>query len=107
MAIFLITRLGSGSLFIFDTRHCLNPPLQLQWKDSLCDVVWSETNENILATASGDGTIQVWNLSAAKVPISVLEKHRKEVYSLDWSQGKHEQLLASGSWDGTAIVVII
>ena len=38
-----------------------------QWTDGLFDVVWSETDANVLVTASGDGGLQLWNLSCPQV----------------------------------------
>lgn len=31
------------------------------WKDVLYDVTWSELNETVLVTASGDGSITLFN----------------------------------------------
>lgn len=38
-----------------------------QWADGLFDVVWSETDANIAVSASGDGVLQLWNVSCPQV----------------------------------------
>lgn len=52
--------------------------------DGLYDCVWSEDNENILVSASGDGSIKVWDLQAppAANPLRSFEEHSREVPSL-------------------------
>ncbi|ESO94916.1 hypothetical protein LOTGIDRAFT_144806 [Lottia gigantea] len=93
---------GSGTLFILDIIVDKLKLVQVfNWKQGLFDVTWSENNENIVLTASGDGTIQIWHLQQPQGPIKVLKEHSKEVNSIDWSQTRTDQLLLSGSWDGT------
>jgi WD40 repeat protein len=38
-----------------------------QWSDGLFDVAWSETDANIVVSASGDGGLQLWNMSCPQV----------------------------------------
>lgn len=38
-----------------------------EWQDGLFDVVWSETDPNLLVAASGDGIIHIWDISAPQV----------------------------------------
>ena len=70
--------------------------------DGLYDCAWSEENENILLSASGDGSIKVWDLAAppAANPLRSLEEHTHEVYSLHWNLVRRDCFL-SGSWDDT------
>ena len=37
------------------------------WNDGLFDVAWSELNDNLAVSASGDGSIQAWDLNQANV----------------------------------------
>lgn len=61
--------------------------------------VWSEADCNTVVSASGDGGLQVWDLSRpAMAPLS-LREHKKEVYSVDWSRTRQEQHILSASWD--------
>jgi peroxin-7 len=39
----------------------------MQWSDGLFDVAWSETDANIVVSASGDGGLQLWNMSCPQV----------------------------------------
>ncbi|EOB02637.1 Peroxisomal targeting signal 2 receptor, partial [Anas platyrhynchos] len=72
------------------------------WNDGLFDVTWSENNEHVLITSSGDGSLQVWDTAKPKGPLQVYKEHTQEAYSVDWSQTRGEQLVVSGSWDQTA-----
>jgi WD40 repeat protein len=44
----------------------------MQWSDGLFDVAWSETDANIIVSASGDGGLQLWNMSCPQVTDSEL-----------------------------------
>ncbi|KAK6171249.1 hypothetical protein SNE40_019477 [Patella caerulea] len=93
---------GCGTLFILDTVGDQIIVVQtFDWKEGLFDVTWAENNENIVISASGDGTLQIWDINQPKGPLRVLAEHTKEVNSIDWSQTRDENLLLSGSWDGT------
>lgn len=94
---------GGGTLYILEhfedevTEIC-----QFHWSDGLFDVVWSPTTDNIVATASGDGSLQVWNVEKPKEkPVLVLHEHKNEIYSLDWGEKWNFHHLLSASWDGT------
>lgn len=99
---------GSSCLFVLDLPPNLNAPVRTssthQWHDGLFDVAWSETAENICVTASGDGSIQIWDTYKPKDPDRVLRGHEKEVYSVDWSHRSGNNLILTGSWDRTAKV---
>ena len=47
--------------------------------DGLYDCTWCEGNENILASASGDGSIKVWDIAVPPQmnPIRSFEEHGK------------------------------
>lgn len=64
------------------------------------DIAWSEENENILASCSGDGTIKIWDLVAPQNPIRSIQAHGKEISSLDWNSNNTSVFLSS-SWDDT------
>uniref|UniRef100_S4RGF4 Peroxin-7 n=1 Tax=Petromyzon marinus TaxID=7757 RepID=S4RGF4_PETMA len=96
---------GSGSLLILhQTPEGITELRRFEWNDSLFDVAWSEDNEHVLVTGSGDGSLQLWDASQPEGPLRVYQGHTKEVYSVDWSQTRGENLVVSGSWDHTARV---
>ncbi|XP_075059252.1 peroxisomal biogenesis factor 7 isoform X1 [Mixophyes fleayi] len=94
---------GCGTIFVLEQNDvgllCIK---SFDWSDALFDVTWSEISENILVTSSGDGSLQLWDISKPQGPLHVFKEHTQEVYSVDWSQTRGEQLLVSGSWDHTA-----
>ncbi|XP_046664428.1 peroxisomal targeting signal 2 receptor [Homalodisca vitripennis] len=92
---------GGGTLFVLEVTPdgSLVELSTSQWPDGLFDVVWSETDANIVVTASGDGVLQLWNILCPQLPPQTLREHKKEVYSVDWSQTRQEQFILSASWD--------
>ncbi|XP_059470431.1 peroxisomal targeting signal 2 receptor [Neocloeon triangulifer] len=93
---------GRGALFLLSILPNEQPKLlsQLNWDDGLFDVAWSEENPEIVISASGDGSLQLWNVGQ-NVPRLVYKEHSKEVYGVDWSKTRQEQLFLSASWDCT------
>ncbi|XP_078226293.1 peroxisomal biogenesis factor 7 isoform X3 [Callithrix jacchus] len=93
---------GCGTLLILDPNESgLRLFRSFDWSDGLFDVTWSENNEHVLVTCSGDGSLQLWDTARAAGPLQVYKEHTQEVYSVDWSQTRGEQLVVSGSWDRT------
>uniref|UniRef100_A0A8C9JRH6 Peroxin-7 n=1 Tax=Panthera tigris altaica TaxID=74533 RepID=A0A8C9JRH6_PANTA len=99
---FFFFSLGCGTLLILDQNESgLRLFRSFDWNDGLFDVTWSENNEHVLVTCSGDGSLQLWDTAKAAGPLQVYKEHTQEVYSVDWSQTRGEQLVVSGSWDQT------
>ncbi|KAG9048705.1 peroxisomal targeting signal 2 receptor [Tulasnella sp. UAMH 9824] len=73
---------------------------QYDTQDGLYGVAWSELNDNHIASASGDGSIKLWDLNIDNLPIRSWKEHIREVSSLDWSNIQKD-IFASSSWDGT------
>ena len=40
---------------------------QLQWNDGLFDLAFAEDHPDVLITASGDGSLQLWNVKNPQV----------------------------------------
>ena len=59
---------GSGSILLVDSNvGGLSIVKRFEWNDALFDVTWSENNEHIAVTGSGDGSIQVWDFAQQQV----------------------------------------
>ncbi|XP_072493787.1 peroxisomal biogenesis factor 7 isoform X3 [Notamacropus eugenii] len=96
---------GCGTLIVLQQNEAgIGHFRSFDWNDGLFDVTWSENNEHVLITCSGDGSLQLWDTAEATGPLQVFKDHTQEVYSVDWSQTRSEQLVVSGSWDQTAKV---
>jgi len=97
---------GNGRLHIVSVNPSpggpsrLNIDKQYETQDGLYDLAWSEIHENQLVTASGDGSIRLWDVMLNDLPIRAWQEHTREVFSVDWSNLKKDTF-ASSSWDGT------
>lgn len=69
-------------------------------QDGLYDVAWSEIHENQLITASGDGSIKLWDVTLNDHPIRHWQEHAREVFCVDWNNIRKD-LFASSSWDSS------
>ncbi|GAA6064740.1 hypothetical protein JCM10212_005319 [Sporobolomyces blumeae] len=69
-------------------------------QDGLYDLAWSECHENQVATASGDGSVKLWDVMLNDFPIRKWHEHQREVFSVDWSNTQKD-LFCTSSWDGT------
>lgn len=59
---------GRGALYVLDlTPQGIQIVETFDWNDGLFDVTWSENNERLCVTASGDGSIQLWDISLKQV----------------------------------------
>ncbi|KTF93886.1 hypothetical protein cypCar_00004692 [Cyprinus carpio] len=96
---------GCGTLLVLEQREAdVLLVRSFDWNDGLFDVTWSENNEHVLVTGGGDGSLQIWDTANPQGLLQVLKGHTQEVYSVDWSQTRAENLVVSGSWDHTAKV---
>lgn len=95
---------GCGTLLILeDNPTGVSLAQSWEWSDGLFDVSWSESNEHVLVAGGGDGSLQLWDLTSLS-PLRVAKEHTQEVYAVDWSQTRGENLIVSASWDQTAKV---
>ncbi|XP_054618341.1 peroxisomal biogenesis factor 7 [Dunckerocampus dactyliophorus] len=96
---------GCGSLLVLeDTPGGVRLVRSWEWSDGLFDVAWSEANEHVLVAGGGDGSLQLWDTANHGGPLRVVKEHTQEVYAVDWSQTRGENVVVSGSWDQTAKV---
>uniref|UniRef100_A0A8D0HET5 Peroxin-7 n=1 Tax=Sphenodon punctatus TaxID=8508 RepID=A0A8D0HET5_SPHPU len=72
---------GCGTLVLLEQNdagvHLLR---SFDWNDGLFDVTWSENNEHLLITSSGDGALQIWDTAKPTGPLQVYKEHTQEVY---------------------------
>uniref|UniRef100_A0A5F9CUV9 Peroxin-7 n=1 Tax=Oryctolagus cuniculus TaxID=9986 RepID=A0A5F9CUV9_RABIT len=94
---------GCGTLLVLDQDESgLRVFRSFDWNDGLFDVTWSENNEHVLVTCSGDGSLQLWDTAKAAGPLQVYREHSQE---WDPTIGKslctfrgHESVIYSTIW---------
>ncbi|SGZ28697.1 BQ5605_C027g10413 [Microbotryum silenes-dioicae] len=69
-------------------------------QDGLYDLAWSEMHENQIVTASGDGSVKLWDVALDEFPIRKWHEHAREVFSVDWNN-LQKDLFCTSSWDCT------
>lgn len=96
--------IGNGQQYVLDQAPGgeLVEVARFETADGLYDCCWSEQNENILVSASGDGSVKVWDVTAPAHanPLRSFEEHTHEVYAVHWNQVRRDVFL-SASWDDT------
>ncbi|KAF2402422.1 WD40 repeat-like protein [Trichodelitschia bisporula] len=92
---------GNGRLYILGlTANGIVTEKWFDTQDSLFDTAWSESHENQILTASGDGSIKLFDISLDQFPIQSWSEHGREVFSVHWNLVGKDTFLSS-SWDGT------
>jgi len=94
MLISLSTPVHAKKLNRFDTQ------------DALYDTAWSESNENQIVVACGDGSVKLFDISLNDFPVQSWQEHNREVYSVAWNLVSKDTFCSS-SWDGTIKVVCL
>ena len=73
---------GVGGLVLYEQQEdgqVYREVRRYGWRDGLFDVTWSETNEAILVTGSGDGSLLIFDQNIPDRPAAVLPGHTAEV----------------------------
>jgi len=98
-----IARISSGVPPGPGVRPLPNTEIRLEkafnTQDGLYDLAWSEIHENQIVTASGDGSLKLWDIMLNDLPIRAWHEHAREAFSVDFSNIRKE-VFASSSWDG-------
>ncbi|KAL1215648.1 Dynein assembly factor with WD repeat domains 1 [Cardamine amara subsp. amara] len=70
--------------------------------DSVIGLAWNKEFRNMVASASADKKVKVWDVATGKCKVT-MEHHKKEVQAVAWNHYTPEVLL-SGSRDRTVVV---
>ncbi|KAF8101072.1 hypothetical protein N665_0210s0008 [Sinapis alba] len=69
---------------------------------SVIDLAWNKEFRNIIASASADKKVKVWDVATGQCKLT-LEHHTKEVQAVEWNHYA-PQVLLSGSYDCTVVL---
>lgn len=78
--------------------------LRFDTQDSLFDLAWSETHENQVLVAAGDGSVKLFDIGLDEFPVQSWKEHMREVFAVHWNLVSKDTFCSS-SWDGTIRVV--
>lgn len=98
------------SIHFFPVRHIhgfhlrAHKELRFDTQDSLFDLAWSETHENQVLVAAGDGSIKLFDIGLDEFPVQSWKEHMREVFAVHWNLVSKDTFCSS-SWDGTIRVV--
>lgn len=92
---------GNGRLYVLTIQPTgqITQDKIYDTQDGLFDLAWSELNENQVVTASGDGSIKLFDCKVDQFPVAAWNEHHKEVFSVNWNLIDKQNFISS-SWDG-------
>lgn len=93
---------GNGRIYILDIAPdgTIQPQNQFDTQDGAFNLAWSETHENHLVTAHGDGTVKLFDITKQQFPLMSWKEHMKEVFAVSWNL-VDKNVFCSASWDET------
>ena len=96
---------GNGRLHILGlTDQGIVAEKTFDTQDSLFDLAWSETHENQVLVAAGDGSVKLFDIGVDEFPVRSWQEHKREVFSVSWNLVSKDTF-SSSSWDGTIKIV--
>ncbi|KAL9122290.1 MAG: hypothetical protein Q9187_001154 [Circinaria calcarea] len=91
---------GNGRLYILGlTPRGIVAEKWFDTQDSLYDLSWSETHENQIVVAAGDGSIKLFDIALDEFPVQSWQEHKREVFAVHWNLVAKDTFCSS-SWDG-------
>lgn len=93
--------IGNGRQYVLElTPNGIAQVCFYDTNEILLDCTWSECNENLLLSASGNGSLKMWDTARppAANPIASLEEHVCDACCVDWNPTRKDCFLSS-SWD--------
>ncbi|KAK9479208.1 WD40-repeat-containing domain protein [Lipomyces japonicus] len=91
---------GNGRLYVLGlTSSGIVAEKWFDTQDGLFDCAWSESHENQVVVATGDGSIKLFDILLNDYPVQNWREHGREVFSVNWNLvGK--TTFCTSSWDG-------
>ncbi|THV44769.1 hypothetical protein BGAL_0582g00050 [Botrytis galanthina] len=93
---------GNGRLYsLMLTPQGIQVQKTFDTQDSIYDLAWSESNENQVAVACGDGSVKLFDTAIHEsFPVANFHEHGREVFAVHWNLVSKDTFVSS-SWDGT------
>ncbi|KAK6591653.1 WD repeat domain-containing protein [Botrytis cinerea] len=97
---------GNGRLYsLMLTPQGIQVQKTFDTQDSIYDLSWSESNENQVAVACGDGSVKLFDTAIPEpFPVANFHEHGREVFAVHWNLVSKDTFVSS-SWDGTIKLV--
>lgn len=103
----VIEAAGGGAFLVLPLKHTgrvdVNHPLVSGHKGPVLDIAWCPFNDNVIASASEDAIVRVWQIpdnglgKSMTEPVVELAGHQRRVGLLQWHPSANNVLLSAGA----------